>query len=341
MTLTVVHNQPIIHHAFEDLSQDTLTNLSHSLSPRTIQEYLNDLGINQDDKAEAPKNSYRYWIELEGIDGQLPHSPAMVANYLSFLNSAGLKPSTLQRRLRAISWLHKTRGYGQSNPAQHSLPSDTLKGLKRKRANEGKSNAPRQKTPARADAISLIVDHCNTSNVTGLRDRALLLIGFAASLRRSELVALSTEDITVTPKGADIFIRKSKGDQEGIGATVSIVRGKDHCPIRALLDWLEASGITEGPVFRRIRKGGAIDPEKPLSGKSVANLIKQYAKAAGLNPADYSGHSLRSGMLTSAAENGADLIPLAQHARHKDPKQTLHYINQANRYNNNPTEGLL
>ncbi|MGI9282149.1 MAG: site-specific integrase [Endozoicomonas sp.] len=340
MTLSVVQNQHFIQ-PFNSLSEETLANLNHSISPNTLKGYLKDLGLTHGFDTLAPKNSYRHWIEKEGITGQLPHSPDIVANYLSFLDSEGLKPATLQRRLRAISWLHKTRGYGQSNPAQHQLVTDTLKGLKRRRASEGKSNAPQQKAPARADAVSLMADHCDQGNIAGLRDRALLLVGFAASLRRSELVALEASDIVITPKGADIHIRKSKGDQEGMGATVSIIRGKAHCPVKALLDWLEAAGIQNGPVFRRIRRGGSVDPEKALTDQSVALVIKRYCKAAGLNSSVYSGHSLRSGMLTSAAENGADLIPLAQHARHKDPKQTLHYINQANRYNNNPTEGLL
>ena len=216
-----------------------------------------------------------------------------------------------------------------------------IKAVQRKRVEEKRPTASTSKAPATVAVLRALVSHCDSERLIGVRDRALLLVGFAAALRRSELVALHVEDVCITGHGADIKIRSSKTDQFGKGEIISITRGHgETCPVMAFVTWINRSDIVSGAVFRRILKGDRVQPGA-LSGRSVANTVKRYCQLSGLNPAQFSGHSLRSGMLTSAAEAGADLVPLAQHARHTNTTTTMHYIRHANRYKNNPTAGLL
>jgi len=134
----------------------------------------------------------------------------------------------------------------------------------------------------------------HTDGLKGLRDRALLLLCFAGALRRSELVALNVEDIEETESGLRITIRRSKTDQEGAGQTIAIVRGSVACPVAAVKAWLQAAGITSGRLFRSVRKGGKTLGGS-LSAQAVANIVKAQARAVGLEPTSYAGHSLRSG----------------------------------------------
>ncbi|MDE5454132.1 tyrosine-type recombinase/integrase [Bradyrhizobium sp. CSA112] len=137
----------------------------------------------------------------------------------------------------------------------------------------------------------------------------MLLMGFAGAFRRSELVALDVADLVQVKAGLLIRIKKSKTDQEGVGASIAIARSDVACPVEASRAWLEAAGIQEGAVFRPINKSGRVAPSR-LSDRSVANIVKAYAKRAGLDPALFSGHSLRAGFLTSAAANGASIFKM-------------------------------
>ena len=310
------------------LSDESRENLKHSLSDRTVKEYRSDL------------RQYAEWIADMPLlyRSELPHSPEMVSNWLSDMNAAGLSVSTLKRRLRAVSWIHKNHGH--ESPGNSVLVKTTMSGIMRRRAASGQTNTATSKTALGMSDLKVMCRKCDKHSLSGIRDIALLTLGFAGALRRSELVALQVSDVTVTGKGADIRVRRSKTDQYGEGATVSVVRGSGElCPVAALVTWLKASGITEGFIFRRIRRGGQVQ-ETGVTGRTVADVIKKTAKAAGLDASKLSAHSLRSGLLTTAAEQGADLIQLQQHARHSDPKQTAHYIRHANRYKNNPTEGM-
>jgi integrase len=149
-----------------------------------------------------------------------------------------------------------------------------------------------------------------------LRDRALLLLGFAGAFRRSELVALDVADIEETETGLLVSIRHSKTDQEGQGVTIAIARGDVACPVKALREWLGAAGIEAGPLFRPINKGGRV-AEARLTDRSVANIVKAYAARAGFDASTFSGHSLRSGFLTSAAAKGASIFKMMDVSRHR------------------------
>jgi integrase len=159
----------------------------------------------------------------------------------------------------------------------------------------------------------------------GKRDRALILLGMAGAFRRSELVALDVEDLAFTDKGLDVTIRRSKTDQEGQGYTGAIPTGESLRPVAAVRASLDAAAITEGPLFRPVNKGGAVSAER-LTGWAVAKIVKGYAERAGLDADDFSGHSLRAGFVTSAAERGADLNRIMDQTRHIDPRTMRKYI---------------
>jgi integrase len=176
--------------------------------------------------------------------------------------------------------------------------------------------------------------------LSGLRDRAVLLLGFAGAFRRSELVALDVADITEAKTGLLIKIRRSKTDQEGEGITIAIAKGDVACPARALREWLDAAGIETGPIFRAINKGGTVATDR-LTGRSVANIVKAYAGRAGFDASTFSGHSLRSGFLTSAAANGASIFKMMDVSRHKSVDTLRGYVRDAELFKDHAGAGLL
>ena len=174
----------------------------------------------------------------------------------------------------------------------------------------------------------------------GIRDRALLLLGFAGAFRRSELVALDVADLEETEDGFKIIIRRSKTDQEGYGATIAIVRGGATCPVKAVKAWLQGAGISDGPLFRPVAKGGRVGARR-LTGKSVCDLVKTYAKRLGLKAADFGAHSLRAGFLTSAARRGASVFKMRDVSRHKSMDVLQAYVRDADLFRDHAGAGLL
>jgi integrase len=174
-----------------------------------------------------------------------------------------------------------------------------------------------RKAPATAEAIEAMLAVTPADSLRGLRDRALLLIGFAGGLRRSELVALNVGDIESDVDGVRIIIRRSKTDQEGAGDFVPIPKGTKLKPVAALLTWLEAAQLVEGPVFRPITRGGVVRPQR-LTDCSVAEIVKAKAEAAGFDARVFSGHSLRAGFVTSALAAGADILRVMDQTRHRE-----------------------
>jgi integrase len=176
--------------------------------------------------------------------------------------------------------------------------------------------------------------HAAPGGIKGLRDRALLLLGFGGAFRRSELVALDVED------GLRVTICRSKTDQEGQGVTIAIIRGGACCPAKAVRAWLDAAGISEGPIFRPVRKGGKVRDQR-LTAKSVCDLVKSYADSVGLDGATFGAHSLRAGFLTSAARRGASVFKMRDVSRHKSMDVLQAYVRDANLFENHAGAGLL
>jgi integrase len=174
----------------------------------------------------------------------------------------------------------------------------------------------------------------------GIRDRAIILLGFAGALRRSELVALQVADIESLTDGLRVTIRQSKTDQEGEGSVIAIAPGIAECPAAALRTWLNAADIADGPIFRSINKAGKISKNR-LSDRSVSDIVKAHAAQIGLDAKLYSAHSLRSGFLTSAAANGATIFKMMDVSRHKSADSLRGYVRDADLFKNHAGAGLL
>ena len=177
-------------------------------------------------------------------------------------------------------------------------------------------------------------------DLRGLRDRALLVLGFAGALRRSELVALDVDDLEETAEGLHVRIKRSKTDQEGAGDFVSIPHGSRLRPVAAVKAWLQTAGITEGPIFRSIKKGGSVTLER-LSDRSIAQIIKDRADAAGFDPTIFSGHSLRAGFVTSALHHGADILRVMDVTRHREVSTLKTYDRRAKAFKQHAGEAFL
>lgn len=244
-----------------------------------------------------------------------------------------LSVSTIERRVAAIRLAHRLKELDP--PTNHEQVKLVLKGIRRTQGVK-----PNKKTAILADQVRAMADSADTETPMGLRDRALLLLGFAGALRRSELVAIRVEHLAFSVDGLELFIPRSKTDQEAEGYSLPIKAGQTHCPVAALRDWLRAADITSGPVFRRARRGGSVGPE-PLSDRGVALVVKRYAGKLGLDQTDFAGHSLRSGFLTSAARNGASLDKMMAVSRHKEPRTLLGYIQDAEKFDRHAGDGLL
>ena len=262
--------------------------------------------------------------------GALPAAPEAVAAVLAHSVETGSRPSTLGRRVAAIRYAHKLAGHAV--PADDERVKATMRGIRRTLG-----TASRKKAPATSDRIVAMA--FATDDDLGLRDRALLLIGFADAFRRSELVALDIEDIEETELGVKVTIRQSKTDQEGQGQTIAIVKGSIACPVAALKAWLAAAGITTGAVFRSVKKGGKV--ANRLSAQSVADIVKTYAERVGLDPALFAGHSMRAGFLTSAAKRGASIFKMMDVSRHKSVETLRGYVRDAEIFKDHAGTGLL
>jgi integrase len=179
------------------------------------------------------------------------------------------------------------------------------------------------------------------SGVKGIRDRALLLIGFAGAFRRSELVSLTVADIEQAKQGLVIQLRFSKTDQAGEGRKVAIpfARGAT-CPVIALQQWITAAGITEGPVFRPVNRHGVI-AETALTPQAVALVVKERAQAVGLDSAKYAGHSLRAGLVTSAAQLGVSSWKIRQQTGHRSDAMLIRYIRDCQKFVDNAAGAIL
>jgi integrase len=197
-----------------------------------------------------------------------------VAAYLGAKASTGIKASTVRRRCAAIGDVHRRAGH--DNPAAHAGVKATLAGIARTLG-----SAPAKKTALTADLLAKALRRI-PEDLTGLRDRALILIGFAAALRRSELVALDVADIAHHPKGLVITIRRSKTDQAGAGCTKAIPHGRKLGAVRALEAWLAAACITQGSVFRGVRGPRVLG--RRLCAHQVARIVQKRAAAVGLDP---------------------------------------------------------
>jgi len=293
-----------------------------ALAPRTRQAYREDL------------DRFLAW------GGRIPCAPELVAAYLAG-HGESHAPATLGRWAVSLGRAHTSQGL--ADPCRSDLVRATLRGIRRQRG-----TAQRQVAPLEREALMALLAPLGDAP-RDVRDRALLLVGFAAALRRSELVALTAADATFTAQGLVLTVRRSKTDQEGQGRQIGIPPAQGPaCPVRALRDWLATATRlrrawepeTPAPLFRPIDRHGRLAPQA-LADHAVAAIIKERAAAAGLDPAAFSGHSLRAGFCTAAARHGAPAWRIQQISGHQSPASLARYIRAGQLFDDHPLEGLL
>jgi len=301
------------------LQEETLINLKYSKANNTVRAYKSDF------------NDFGLFCAQNGFKS-IPTTPDIISLYLSHLSSKDIKVSTLKRRLVSIKVLHKLKGHylDSKNP----IIIETLMGIKRR-----KGSVQRGKKPLLINDLKQIIniiDKDSKEKIKKFRDRSIILIGFSGGFRRNEIVSLDCEDLDFVKEGLKIDIRRSKTDQFGEGFTKALpyFDSSRYCPVVSLKKWIEISKITSGPVFRRFSKGSKLS-KKRLTDQTIALLIKKYLELAGIESKNYSGHSLRSGFATSAAESGAEERNIMAMTGHKSTEMVRRYINEANLFKNN------
>lgn len=287
---------------------------------RTVDSYRKDWG------------AFEAWCRAQGLT-PLPAAPETVALYLTARVEAGRKVATLQRELAAIAEAHRSQGF--PSPRTTTTVRAVLAGIRRKHG-----TAQQQKRPLLPGDLRRIVERLSPARLIDVRDRALLCLGFAGAFRRSELVALEVADLAFVDEGLQVTLRRSKTDQEAEGRRVGVPHGQpETCPVRAVRAWLEAAGITEGPVFRAVTRHGKVGG--PLSGRSVARVVKRSARAVGLESAGYAGHSLRAGLVTAAARAGKSEAAIMRQTGHRSTAMVRRYVREATLFQDNAADGVL
>ena len=300
------------------LQEETLLNLQSSKANNTIRAYKSDF------------NDFSLFCVQNGFKS-LPSEPKIVSLYLTYLSTKDVKISTLKRRLVSIGVIHKLKGHylDTKNPSI----IENIMGIKRRKGSIQKS-----KKPILISDLKEIINVIDKEKVEikKYRDRTIILIGFSGGFRRNEIVSLDYHDLDFVPEGLKINLRRSKTDQFGEGFTKALpyFDNTQYCPVSSLKNWLKISKIKSGPIFRRFVKGSKLS-ENRLTDQTVALLIKEYLNLTGIDSKNYSGHSLRSGFATSAAESGVEERSIMAMTGHKSTEMLRRYIKEANLFKNN------
>ena len=295
-----------ITYELKTLELETVKNLKNSKANNTLRAYESDF---RDFSLFCAKNGLK----------NLPTEPRILSIYLTHL-AKSFKYSTLKRRIASIKVVHKIKGhYLDTN---HPIIMENLLGIKRI---NGSYQKP--KKPLLINSLKLIIkaiDQKEKKELKKIRNKSLILLGFAGGFRRSELVNVEYEDLELVEEGLKIFIKRSKTDQAGEGSLKAIpyFNSQEYCPVTKLKDWIEYANIKKGKIYN-------------ISDKSVSLIIKKYALLAELDPNLYGGHSLRSGFATSAAESGVEERNIMAMTGHKTSQMVRRYIHEANLFKNN------
>jgi len=301
------------------LQEETLLNLQNSKAINTVRAYKSDF------------NDFGIFCARNGFKS-LPSDPKIVSLYLTHLSTKDAKISTLKRRVVSIGVIHKLKGHYLDT--KHPSIIENIMGIKRR-----KGSVQKAKKPILIKSLKLIIDAIDQQNkqeIKKLRDRSIILIGFSGGFRRNEIVSLDYDDLDFVPEGLKINIKRSKTDQFGEGFTKALpyFDNIQYCPVLSLKNWIQVSNINSGPLFRRFSRGSKLS-ENRLTDQTIALLIKKYLGLAGIDNKNYSGHSLRSGFATSAAESGVEERSIMAMTGHKSTEMVRRYIKEANLFKNN------
>jgi len=302
------------------LEEETLLNLQSSKAMNTIRAYKSDF---DDFCLFCVQNGFK----------SLPTEPKIVSIYLTHLSSRDVKISTLKRRLVSIGVIHKLKGHYLDS--KHPIIIENIMGIKRRKGSIQKGKKPLLINNLKA-LINVIDKYNYDEELKRLRDRSIILMGFSGGFRRNEIVSIDYDDLDFVNEGLKINLKRSKTDQFGEGLTKALpyFDNTQYCPVLSLKNWIKISNINSGPIFRRFSKGCKLSNNR-LTDQTVALLIKKYLKLAGINNKEYSGHSLRSGFATSAAEAGVEERSIMAMTGHKSSEMVRRYIKEANLFKNN------
>ena len=306
------------------LKEETLLNLKSSKANNTVRAYKSDF------------NDFELFCVQNGFLS-LPTEPKVVSLYLTYLSTKDIKMSTLKRRLVSIGVIHKLKGHYLDT--KHPSIIENILGIKRR-----KGSTQNGKKPLLINSLKRIInviDQEINEEIKKFRDRSIILIGFSGGFRRNEIVSLDYDDLEFVTEGLKISLRRSKTDQfgEGFIKALPYFDSAQYCPVISIKKWIEVSNINSGSLFRRFTKGSRLTKNR-LTDQTVALLIKKYLKLAGIESINYSGHSLRSGFATSAAESGAEERSIMAMTGHKSTEMVRRYIKEANLFKNNALNKL-
>tara|TARA_B110000027_G_scaffold131737_1_gene156570 strand:+ start:42 stop:1001 length:960 start_codon:yes stop_codon:yes gene_type:complete len=306
------------------LHEETLLNLQSSKSNNTLRAYKSDF---KDFGIFCSKNGFN----------SLPSEPKVVSLYLTHLSTKDAKMSTLKRRMVSIGVIHRLKGHYLD--IKHPSIIENIMGIKRRKGSIQKGKKPILINSLKS--IINVIDKKNKEEIKRSRDRTIILIGFSGGFRRNEIVSLDYDDLDFVEEGLKINLKRSKTDQFGEGFTKALpyFDNTKYCPVVSLKKWIEISKITKGAVFRPISKGSKLS-ENRLTDQTVALLLKKYLNLIGVDSKNYSGHSLRSGFATSAAESGAEERSIMSMTGHKSVEMVRRYIKEANLFKNNPLNNI-
>lgn len=311
-----------------------------SLSEATQARIVDGFAANTRKAYTRQWDAFTTWCE-HTARRPLPATAETLAEYVANLGDTDKSRATIEQAISTVRTAHRTAGYKNQPDTQQARL--VLKSVSRERARAGRRQ--KKAPPVTVDALRAMIDTCDPVTLLGRRDRVVLVLGLALMGRRSELVALTLDDIRETDDGLLVLIRTSKTDQEGIGEEVALPYGQhaDTCPVRVVRAWiatLAEHGVTEGRLLRSVTKSGHIGPS--LSDQWVGAIVRGRAIAAGLpNAEKYSAHSLRAGGATSAYKSGAPVSTIAAHGRWaKGSPVVLDYIRAEDRWKDNPIRGM-
>jgi site-specific recombinase XerD len=306
------------------LQDETLLNLHSSKANNTVRAYKSDF---DDFRLFCAKNGFK----------SLPSEPKIVSLYLTHLSIKDVKMSTLKRRLVSIGVIHKLKGHYLDT--KHPSIIENVMGIKRRKGSVQKGKKPLLINDLKK-CIN-VIDQFKNKEITKLRDRSIILIGFAGGFRRNEIVSLDYDDLDFVTEGVKVTLKRSKTDQFGEGSVKGLpyFDNSQYCPVLSLQKWIKVSNIDSGPLFRRFSKNSKLT-ESRLTDQTVALLIKKYLKLTDIDSKNYSGHSLRSGFATSAAESGAEERSIMAMTGHKSTEMVRRYIKEANLFKNNALNKL-
>ena len=301
------------------LKDETLLNLKNSKAINTLRAYKSDF---RDFGLFCAKNGFK----------SLPSEPKIVSLYITHLSTKDIRISTLKRRLVTIGVIHKLKGHYLDT--KHPLIIENLLGIKRRKGSIQKGKKPLLINHLKK--IINLIDEQNEDKKKKLRDKSLILVGFSGGFRRNEIVSLNYDDLEFVTEGLKIHLKKSKTDQFGEGTLKGLpyFENSQYCPVKSVKEWIKVSKINSGALFRRFTKGSRLT-ENRLTDQTIALIIKKYLKLIGIDNKNYSGHSLRSGFATSAAESGAEERSIMAMTGHKSSEMVRRYIKEGNLFRNN------